>query len=150
MPSRQAISTMRREPVDFQSHLRPFIVRDMKIMADEKRLTLLSDVRVCAIGPRSVELAGAPYAEPLSSKHERWSLPNDFVFALIGHTADPELFANIGVALADDGLPVYDEATAQTSVPGLYIAGSLSRANIILESRKRAVEIVRRIVDSLR
>ena len=92
---------MRRAPADFQSHLRPFIVRDLKIMAEEKRLTLLTDVRVKAITPTAVELAHIAYAEATPSANaDRWNLPNDFVFALIGHTADRTLFAHLGVPLA--------------------------------------------------
>jgi thioredoxin reductase len=144
---------MRREPVDFQSHLRPFIVRDLKIMAGEQRLTLLTNVRVASIALRSVELVQAPYTVPdamaRTQAEERWTLPNDFVFTLIGQTADPTLFSHLGIPLGDDGLPLYDEVTAETNIPRLYIAGSLSRANIILESRRRAVEIVAQIVSRL-
>ena len=142
---------MRRPPADFQSHLRPFIVRDLKIMADEKRLTLLTDVRVTAITPTTVELAHIAYDEATpSADADRWTLPNDFVFALVGHTADRTLFAHLGVPLAPDGLPVYDEDTSESCVPGLYLAGSLSRANIILESRRRAVEIVAHVAARLK
>ena len=141
---------MRRAPTDFQSHLRPFIVRDLKIMADEKRLTLVTDVRVACIAPHSVELAHIAYGEAApGAEAGRSTLPNDFVFALIGHTADRTLFAHLGVSLAPDGLPVYDEKTSEADVPGLYIAGSLSRANIILESRRRVVEIVAHIADRM-
>lgn len=141
---------MRRAPADFQSHLRPFIVRDLKIMADEKRLTLLTEVRVLCIAPNSVELAHIAYDEATpSAETDRWTLPNDFVFAQIGHTADRTLFVHLGVPLAPDGLPVYDEDTSESCVPGLYLAGSLSRANIILESRRRAVEIVTHVAARL-
>ena len=141
---------MRRAPADFQSHLRPFIVRDLKIMADEKRLTLVTDVRVVRITPTTVELAHVAYDEAASSAAgDRSTLPNDFVFALVGHTADRTLFAHLGVSLAPDGLPLYDEKTSEAEVPGLYVAGSLSRANIILESRRRAVEIVVHIADRM-
>ena len=135
---------MRRPPLDFQNHLRPFIVRDLTIMAEEKRLTLLTNVRVSAIGPRSVHLA--PYAGSDPARE----LPNDFVFAMLGHTADQTLFHRLGLPLADDGLPIYDEETAETPTPGIYVAGSLSRANIILESRRRAVEIVERVARAAR
>jgi thioredoxin reductase (NADPH) len=133
---------MRRPPMEYQSHLRPFIVRDLKIMADEKRLTLIADVRVTRVEPHRVELTRVPYGEELGPDSERFTLPNDFVFALLGQTADRTLFAHLGVPLAPDGLPEYDEKTAETAVPGLFVAGALSRANIILESRRRAVEIV--------
>ena len=141
---------MRRPPADFQSHLRPFIVRHLKIMADEKRLALLTGVRVACIAPGSVELAHIGYDEDApGAEAGRSTLPNDFVFALVGHTADRTLFAHLGVPLAPDGLPVYDEETSESEVSGLYIAGSLSRANIILESRRRAVEIVSHVAERL-
>ena len=136
---------MRRPPVDFQNHLRPFIVRDLKIMAEEKRLTLKTGVHVASITPTSAELACVPGEE--GGRCE--TLPNDFVFALIGHTADRTLFAHLGVPLAKDGLPDYDEKTSESCIPGLYLAGSLSRANIILESRQRAVEIVAHVANRL-
>jgi thioredoxin reductase (NADPH) len=144
---------MRREPRDFQSHLRPFIVRDLRIMAEEGRLTLLYDARLVEVTPTTVTLrCGVPYDAPDETCQllgEGRELPNDFVFAMLGHTADPELFARIGAPLAPDGLPVYDEETAETPVWGVFVAGSLSRANIILESRRRAVEIVARVCERL-
>ena len=136
---------MRRPPEDYQSHLRPFIVRDLKIMADEKRLTLLTGVQVASITPTCVELAPVPG----EGSGEARMLPTDFVFALIGHMADRTLFAHLGVPLGEDGLPLYDEKTSESNVPGLYLAGSLSRANIILESRQRAVEIVAHIAEKM-
>lgn len=137
---------MRRAPADYQSHLRPFIVRDIKIMAEEKRLTLLTDIALREIQRDKVVLTYCQYGSELpDDRSNDIVLPNDFVFALIGHTADYGLFDKIGVPLAEDGLPIYDEQTAETPVPGIFVAGSLSRANIILESRRRAVEIVERI-----
>lgn len=141
----QVTLAMRRPPVDFQNHLRPFIVRDLKIMADEKRLTLRTGVHIAAITPTSVDLACVPGEEGGHCE----TLPNDFVFALIGHTADQTLFAHLGVPLAKDGLPNYDEKTSESCIPGMYLAGSLSRANIILESRQRAVEIVTHVAARL-
>jgi thioredoxin reductase (NADPH) len=136
---------MRRPPVDFQNHLRPFIVRDLLIQHEEGRLHLVSGVCLTEITPTSVTLS--PWN---NSGVEPVTLPNDFVFAMLGHTADRKLFAHLGVPLAEDGLPIYDEATAETPVSGIFVAGSLSRANIILESRRRAVEIVALIVERFR
>ena len=133
---------MRRPPVEFQNHLRPFIVRDLNIMADEKRLTLLTDVAVRAVNSACAELVRTVHGEKPTDDAETFCVPADFVFALLGQTADARLFDTLGVPLAPDGLPVYNEQTAETDVPGLFVAGSLSRANIILESRQRAVQIV--------
>lgn len=140
---------MRRPPADFNSHLRPFIVRDLLIQADEKRLTLLTNVVVMRVEADCVYLVPAEY-ETRKPTGEPFALPNDFVFAQLGHTADFALFAHLGVPLAADGLPIYDEATAETPVKNLFVAGSLSRANIVLESRRRAVEIVGEVVQRLR
>jgi thioredoxin reductase (NADPH) len=144
---------MRREPREFQSHLRPFIVRDLKIMAEEGRLALLSDARLVAITTSNVTLrCGVPYEAPdeqCAAFGEPRTLPNDFVFAMLGHAADAALFERLGLPLAPDGLPVYDEETAESPVPGAFVAGSLSRANIILESRRRAVEIVALVCERL-
>jgi thioredoxin reductase (NADPH) len=135
---------MRRPPEPFKSHLRPFIVRDLLIQAEEKRLRLQTNVLLTRITPTTAEIDYCPqYPLPEGQtppSYER--LPNDFVFALLGYEAEPALFQMLQVPLAEDGLPEYDETTAETTVPGLFVAGSLSRANIILESRKRAVEIV--------
>ena len=137
---------MRRPPADFQSHLRPFIVRDLKIMAGEGRLTLIANVGISAVYPDRVMLNVLEYDEHGSRfVGESWPIDNDFVFALIGQQADANLFSHLGVQMTPAGLPVYDEVTAETPVEGIYVAGALSRANIILESRRRAVEIVQRI-----
>ena len=135
---------MRRPPEAFNSHLRPFIVRDLLMMAEEKRLRLQTNVLLTRVTPTTAEIDYCPtYPLPEGmAQPQPETLPNDFVFALLGYEAEPVLFRMLGVPLADDGLPEYDEATAETTVPNLFVAGSLSRANIILESRKRAVEIV--------
>jgi thioredoxin reductase (NADPH) len=142
---------MRRSPEPFNSHLRPFIVRDLLISAEEERLSLRTYVRLTRVTPTSAEIDFChdyPFPEDQTPPtHE--TLPNDFVFALLGYEADPVLFRMLQVPLAADGLPEYDEVTAETAIPHLFVAGSLSRANIILESRKRAVEIVTRIRDRI-
>lgn len=137
---------MRRPPADFQSHLRPFIVRDLKIMAGEGRLNLIVNVGVVEVRPDRVLLRGLEYGEDgPKAAGDSWEMENDFVFALIGQEADRALFSHLGIPLTPDGLPVYDEETSETGTPGIFVAGSLSRANIILESRRRAVEIVQRV-----
>ncbi|MGE5315048.1 MAG: YpdA family putative bacillithiol disulfide reductase [Acidobacteriota bacterium] len=53
-------------------------------------------------------------------------LPNDFVFALIGYHPDNRLLAMCGAKI-DPALdaPIIDEATFETSVPGVFVAGSM-------------------------
>jgi thioredoxin reductase (NADPH) len=54
-------------------------------------------------------------------------LPNDVVFVLIGSDADLTMLKSLGVETVTGGkhgeVPVYDETTFETNVPGVYVAG---------------------------
>jgi thioredoxin reductase (NADPH) len=57
--------------------------------------------------------------------NESFDVPADFVLSLIGYAQDNTLFKLAGLELQGDcGAPVYDEATMQTSVPGVFVAGT--------------------------
>ena len=52
------------------------------------------------------------------------TLPNDFVFALTGYHPDFTFLQSLGVRLeGPDQTPVYDPATLESNVPGIYLAG---------------------------
>lgn len=54
----------------------------------------------------------------------RFTLPADFVLAMTGYEPDHSLLVKLGVRIdAETGAPVYDEATMETNVPGVYLAG---------------------------
>src|SRR5688572_26735426 len=56
---------------------------------------------------------------------ERFDVNADFVLALIGYEQDNTLFKLAGLELRGDcGAPVFDEQTMETSVPGIYVAGT--------------------------
>ncbi len=55
---------------------------------------------------------------------ERLAIKADFVFAMTGYTPDVGLFADAGIDIdPDTGIPVFDEATMESNVDGIYIAG---------------------------
>lgn len=57
--------------------------------------------------------------------NESFDIQADFVLSLIGYTQDNALFKVAGIEIAGDcSAPVYDEATMQTSVPGIFVAGT--------------------------
>ncbi len=62
---------------------------------------------------------------------KRESLPNDVVFVLIGSDADLTMLKNLGVETVTSGkhgeVPVYDEQTFETNVPGVYVAGHFTK-----------------------
>jgi thioredoxin reductase (NADPH) len=56
---------------------------------------------------------------------ETFDVPADFVLLLIGYRQDNTLFKLAGIELRGDcGAPVYDEATMETNVRGIYVAGT--------------------------
>jgi thioredoxin reductase (NADPH) len=66
--------------------------------------------------------------------------PADFVLCLTGYEQDATLFEQAGVELVgSDRAPRYDEATMETNVPGLFVAGTaiagspVGRVRIIVE-----------------
>ena len=81
----------------------------------------------------------------INDEDETITLQNDVVFVLIGSDADLSLLKNLGVQTESGKLtevPVYDEETFETNVPGLYVAGHFTHARHI----KEAIAVPRRIV----
>lgn len=150
----RVVFAMRRPPVAYQSHLRPFVVRDLEFAVNEKRLTLHTGVRVARIEPETAWLQPAEYGLPdeqAAATGEAFPVPARFVFALTGQQADTGLFEQMGICLQADGRPVRDDATFETTVPGVYVAGSLAgrKIDIILTGREQAAGVVHRIAERL-
>tara|TARA_B100001079_G_C16410707_1_gene516228 strand:+ start:2345 stop:3316 length:972 start_codon:yes stop_codon:yes gene_type:complete len=53
------------------------------------------------------------------------TLENDFVLLLTGYRPNFEFLDNIGISLKDEDkkIPMYDENTMETNIPGIYLAG---------------------------
>jgi len=119
--------------------LRPFVRRDLTMMADDKKLDVHFGTQVCAITPLDVTLG------PVNGGEE-WTMPNDFVFSMIGAIPDVAFLCDAGVDVDPaDHKPVYSTDTFETNVPGLYVAGSIARDQHIVNGRATAVGIVERI-----
>ena len=74
------------------------------------------NTRVVEITSRDVELEGPD---------GRATEPAGRVLLLTGYRSDPVLLKQAGAAIdPDTGAPVHDEATFQTTVPGLYVIGA--------------------------
>ncbi|HEY1923185.1 MAG TPA: NAD(P)-binding domain-containing protein, partial [Tepidisphaeraceae bacterium] len=71
---------------------------------------------------KEIRHGGAVLADLEGRKIE---VPADFVLLLIGYEADMTLCKLAGVELKGAGqLPVFDERTMETNVPGVYLAGT--------------------------
>lgn len=121
-----------------QCKFRPFILREVLLRVEEKRITPLTDAHLVRIHPDCVELRCAEGVE---------SLPIDFVLTLIGLAPDHLLLAPLGVPFGEDGKPVHDLETYETPVRGIFVAGALSQDSFVYVARervKRAIEAIAR------
>jgi bacillithiol disulfide reductase len=76
-----------------------------------------------------------PDSVVLETPQGELTLPNDFVFALIGYHPDYDFLQAMGIELsAEQCRPVCDPETLESNVPGIYVAGVIvagSRTNEI-------------------
>ena len=109
-------------PKSVKYWLRPDL--ENRIKAGEIQARLAS--QVIEITPREVVVRG------WLGNQER--LPADRVYALIGFHPDLWLFERIGIAFdPESGRPEIDPDTLETSVPGVFVAGSVTAGNKISE-----------------
>lgn len=83
-----------------------------------------------------------------SETGERVVIPNDVVFVLIGSDADLTMLKSLGVETEQGKhgeVPVYDLATFETNVPGIYVAGHFTNHRHI----KPAIEAPRKIIPAI-
>ena len=68
------------------------------------------------------------------------------VFALLGASPDLSLLREIGARIETDGRPAYNCHTYETSIPGLHVAGHISRELHIANAVLMAPHIIRAII----
>jgi thioredoxin reductase (NADPH) len=96
---------------------------------------------VTEITPAGVKLASCDDSRPLFTKPpSTFNVPADFILLMIGYVADMSLARMAGVELVGENqVPLYDDLTMETNIPGLYIAGTATggtqaRYRIFLEN----------------
>lgn len=99
--------------------LRPDI--ENRIKAGEIAARFGADV--LSIDPRHVRIRTAG--------GEAECLPGDRVYALTGFQPDVALFRRIGITLGKADIPTLNSETLETNVPGVYMAGSITRGRNI-------------------
>jgi thioredoxin reductase (NADPH) len=99
-------------------------------------------------GARIVEVtADASVVE--SADGGRVEVACDAVFALLGTQPDLGLLVAAGVEIDAEGVPVYTPTTFETNVPGLYVAGHITRERHIKGALASAPLVVAGIADVL-
>ncbi len=129
-----------------RSELKPSIKYWLKPDLDnriaEGAIATRLDSRVMAFGPEAVEIEGPA---------GRAELAADAAYVLIGYTPDVALERRCGITVDPDTLvPVFDPASCESDVPGLYVAGTLqagARTDLIFieNSRGHGERIVRHL-----
>ena len=79
---------------------------------------------------------------------DEFEVPCRFVFSLIGHRPDTDFLGKVmGLELQQDGRPVTNRDTWETSTGGIFVAGSLADPGIdvVLGLREQAARVVETI-----
>lgn len=97
------------------------------------------NTRVTAIRPNEVDLL---------TPEGPITIANDFVLAMTGYTPNYALFEALGLEIGDDEAckPVFNPATLETSLPGVYMAGvacgGLATASLFIENTRDHGDII--------
>ena len=112
------VTVIHRRPV-FDSGIKYWILPDLLNRIHEGSIAACVNSSVTEIRADAVVVCGPD--------NEARVLGNDFVFALTGYHPDTRLIGMCGMAVdAETQAPVVDAATYETSVPGVYVAGSIA------------------------
>lgn len=123
-----ATLSYRRDQLDTKS-IKYWLLPEINGLIADGRITGLFNTIPTLITPTHVEFA--PYRTIADENGDASSVPNplscpaDFVLLQIGYEQDTTLFELGGLELRGEcRAPAYDERTMQTSVPGIYVAGT--------------------------
>ena len=120
------------------SRIKPWVLEPLERASSQGLIRLIPASRVFEIRPASAILR-------VGAAEEKLEVECDQVFALIGADPDTRLLAAAGAELAADGRPVYDSDSYETTAPGLYVAGHITRDLHM----KNAGSVARRVVDHI-
>jgi thioredoxin reductase (NADPH) len=100
-----------------QKSIKYWLLPELQGLIDSGRIKAYYGTTPTGIRPGKVELK---FSDGIVRE-----IPADFVLLLVGYEADMTLFRMAGAALhAGTEAPVFDEHTMETTVPGLYVAGT--------------------------
>jgi len=103
-----------------EDHIKYWLFPEIRGLIRAGRITAYFRTRPVRITPRDVELETVGQTDP-----QRVHVPADDVLTLVGYEQDKTLFHRAGVELIGESQrPWVDEATMETNVPGIYIAGT--------------------------
>ena len=132
-----------------EDHIKYWLLPEIRGLTESGRIQAYWGTRPTRITSRHVVLESLAESDPA----EPLQVPTDHVLSLIGYVQDKTLFQNAGLELIDVvQRPWVDEQTMESSVKGIYVAGTAvagtqtSRYRLFLEN---CHEHVRKIVGDL-
>ncbi|MFY9610652.1 MAG: NAD(P)-binding domain-containing protein [Blastocatellia bacterium] len=120
-----------------RARIKPWVLGPLEAASRSGDLRVLTSTEIIEIRPRSALLRST------RGDITTWEVDCDHIFALIGADPDTRLLETAGARIADDGRPVYSPETFETTVPGLFVAGHVTREVHI----KNAILTGRQVVD---
>lgn len=110
------VSISYRQEMLPEKNIKYWILPEIKGLMKQERIKGYFRTTPVRITPSHVTLARG---------NEEFDVPADFVLLLVGYEQDNTLFKVAGIELNGScGAPVYDEATMETNISGLYVAGT--------------------------
>lgn len=129
-----------RDPATGKPEIKWWVADPLRERIGAGRLTVLFDAVVREVTPADaiVSVGGADI-----------TVACDAIFALLGTEPDLSLLDGAGVRIDADGVPSYDPGTFETNVPGLYVAGHITRERHIKGALRVGPLVAARIAVSL-
>ena len=137
-PPLGAEETGNSERFGLGARIKPWVLDPLERAARERQIRLITSSEVVEIRPGVAFLRATR-----NGKVSTVEVSCDQIFALIGADPDTRLLETAGARIADDGRPVYSDQTFETTVPGLFVAGHVTREVHI----KNAIRTAKRVVD---
>lgn len=131
--------SLHEPPAGSGAIIKPWVLEPLERAAAENKVTILTSAAIEEIHSNSARLRITR-----GQTNEVIEVACDHLFALIGADPDVHLLCQAGAEIAADGRPVYS-ADYETTVPGLFVAGHVTREMHM----KNAIEVGRRVVERI-
>lgn len=105
----------------YSKSIKPWILPEFDGLVRKGEITMLFDSMVDKITDSSVEL---------TVNDQKETIPNHFVFAMIGYHPDHHFLRSMGISIDPiSGRPSFNEESMETEIDNLYIAGVIAAGN---------------------